>query len=144
MAMKKFVAATLLVGFLLAGCAPNLEKQIVGTWKADTAKSEFTGEKMKDENAKKMAMALLETVSIEIKEDKTFTMNMIFPIEGTWALTGDKLLLTPTKKPGETVSFGGKDAMDFTVESGGKSMWMETKDTDMSGKLVLNKVEAAK
>lgn len=142
--MKKILAATLLVGFLLAGCAQSLDKQIVGSWKADTAKSEFTGEKMKDENAKKMAMALLETVTIEIKEDKTFTMNMIFPIEGTWTLTGDKLMLTPTKKPGETVSFGGKENMDFTVEAGGKSMWMETRDTDMSGKLVMNKVETAK
>ncbi|MND03151.1 hypothetical protein D3C83_228370 [compost metagenome] len=59
-------------------------------------------------------------------------------------MTGNKLLLTPTKKPGETVSFGGKEVIDFMVDGDGKTMTSEITDKNMGGKLVMTKSEPAK
>ncbi|MEZ0327723.1 MAG: hypothetical protein ACAH95_17645 [Fimbriimonas sp.] len=39
---------------------------------------------------------LASSISLEIKEDKTFHMiAMVVPVDGTWALEGDKVTLTP-------------------------------------------------
>lgn len=128
--------------FAIVGCGANLEQKIVGQWKVDTAKSSFTGENMKDENAKKMAMAMMETVSLDIKDDKSFSMQIIFPMNGTWTLSGNKLSLVPTKKEGESFSFGGKDSMEFDVASTGDSMTSKMTEGNMTGTLVMVKSPA--
>lgn len=140
----KTLAACLLAIFVLAGCGENLEKKVVGTWKVDAVKSQLTGEKVKTENDKKMMMAMMQTVSIDIKEDKSFAMEIIFPVNGTWALSGNKLTLTPKLKEGETFGFGGKNTMDFDVDASGASMSATIDDKEMGGTLVMAKETAAK
>jgi hypothetical protein len=123
----------------LAGCRMNLEKQVVGTWKADTAKTVLSGEKLKSDDDRKMAMALIETIELNIKEDKTFEMKVIFPVHGTWAIQNNHLILTPVLSKGESFSFAGKDTMDFTVGSEGKTMSAQIDNKDMGGTLVMAK-----
>jgi len=135
--MKAFCAIVLAV-FVLAGCKGGLEKEVVGTWKADAAKSEL-GPATASESDKKMAEAMLSQMSLEIKADKTFTLTFIMPLNGTWALTDNKLVLTPEKKAGSTTSFGGKDTMDFDIDSSGKSMSFTSSDPKQPGKLVMTK-----
>jgi hypothetical protein len=139
----KTLAALLLAAFVLAGCG-GLEKKIVGAWKVDTGKTVMTGDAVKDEETKKMVMAMMGTITLDIKEDKTFEMKVIMPITGTWALTGNKLVLTPNKEKGESFSFGGKDTMDFTVDASGDSMSSTIEDKQNGGTLVMVKADPAK
>lgn len=139
----KIFAALLLSLFVLAGCGGGLEKKVVGNWKVDTAKSTISGDKLKTEEDKKMAMAMMGAFSLELKEDKTFTMTVVFPVNGKWALAGNKLTITPTLKEGEKMSFGGKDTMEFDVDASGESMSVSMDENGMKGNLVFAK-EAAK
>jgi hypothetical protein len=134
----KLLCGLLLAACLLCGCGESLEKKIVGTWKVDTAKTQFEG-KM-DEIEKKQMMAIMESMSLELKEDKTFNMEVIFPIEGTWALAGNKLSLTPKTKPGETVKMA---ANAFDVDASGTTMSAKVEEKP-AGTLVLTKSDAAK
>lgn len=139
----KILAALLLSIFVLAGCGGSLEQKVVGTWKFDAAKTQIGDAKM-DETEKKMMMSILETITLEVKADKTFTMNVIMPIEGKWSLAGSKLTLTPTLKEGEKMSFGGKSTMDFDIDASGTSMSTKVEDEKMPGTLAMVKSEAAK
>lgn len=98
---------------------------------------------MKTDADKKMAMAMLSAFSLEVKEDKSFTMTVVFPIKGTWALAGNKLTLTPTLEKGESASFGGKDKLELEVDASGESMSVSMDENGMKGNLVFVK-EAAK
>lgn len=140
----KTLVAFLIATFVLVGCGPSLEKQIVGSWKVDTTKTTMTGEAAKDEETKKMMMAMMETITLDIKEDKTFEMKVIMPINGTWVLTGNKLVLTPDKAKGETFTFGGKDTMDFTVDPDGNSMSVTITDPKSGGTLAMVKSQPSK
>ncbi len=133
----------LLCVLLLAGCGESLEKKLAGTWKVDVSKSSVTGDKIKSDAEKKMAMAMLSTVSVTLKEDKTFSMTVVFPIEGTWRLDGNKLTLTPTTKPGENISFGGQSTMVYEIDSTGSSMSSTMEENGVKGNLTLVK-DAAK
>ncbi len=137
------VALLLLCVLLLAGCGESLEKKLAGTWKVDVSKSSVTGDKIKSDAEKKMAMAMLSTVSVTLKEDKTFSMTVVFPIEGTWRLDGNKLTLTPTTKPGENISFGGQSTMVYEIDSTGSSMSSTMEENGVKGNLTLVK-DAAK
>ncbi|MBC8065752.1 MAG: hypothetical protein H7Y17_13050, partial [Chlorobia bacterium] len=86
----------------------------------------------------------LGTISLDLKEDKTFEMTVVFPLKGTWVLAGSKLTLTPTLKEGETMSFGGKKTMDFEVDASGTSMTSSMDDDGMKGSLVMTKSDAGK
>lgn len=140
----RLIAAMLFAVLVLSGCGASLEKQIIGSWKVDTAKTVMTGDQAKDEETKKMMMAMMETITLDIKEDKTFEMKVIMPIKGTWVLSGSNLVLTPAKEKGETFSFGGKDTMDFVVDAGGKSMVATIDDPKNGGTLAMVKSEPAK
>jgi hypothetical protein len=135
--MKAFVFL-FLVCLGLIGCGGGLESKIVGSWKADTAKTVMGGDKTSEDD-KKMAQALVNTMSLDIKADKTFEMKLILPITGKWALSGNMLTLTPDKKEGESMSFGGKPTMDFEVDGSGSTMSMKVDDPKMPGTLVMTK-----
>jgi uncharacterized lipoprotein NlpE involved in copper resistance len=140
----KTLAALMLAALVLAGCGASLEKQIVGNWKVDTAKTTMTGEAAKDPESKKMMMAMMETITLNIKDDKSFEMQVFMPIKGTWVLTGNKLVMTPAKDKNANFKFGGKDTMDFVVNADGKSMTSTINDPQQGGTLVMVKSEAAK
>lgn len=136
--MKGFVGVILAV-LVLAGCGGGLEKKLVGSWKVDTEKTQMGGDKVKTEADKKMMMGMMSTITLDIKEDKTFEMKVFFPINGTWALNGNKLVLTPKLKEGEKFGFGGKNTMDFDVDASGASMSSVSTDAEMPGTLVMSK-----
>lgn len=140
----KAISALVLAIFLLAGCSQSLEKKVVGNWKVDTAKTEVGGDKIKDEADRKMAMAMMETITLNLKDDKSFEMAVVFPIKGTWALAGNKLTLTPEKTQGESMKFMGKDTIDFDVDASGATLTANSTDPKMPGKLVMVKTEPAK
>jgi hypothetical protein len=135
--MKAFVFL-FLVCLGLIGCGGGLESKIVGSWKADTAKS-VMGDGKTSEEEKKMAEAILGTMSLDIKADKTFDGTIILPVKGKWALEGSRLTLTPELKAGESMSFGGKPTMDFEVDGSGTSMSMKVDNARMPGTLVMTK-----
>jgi len=134
--MKAFYAV-LLAALVVAGCGGGLEKKVVGSWKIDSAKSDLGTSKMKSDAEKKMAEAMASQMTLELKADKTFTLTFIMPLNGTWALTGSKVVLTPDK--GAKASFGGKDTMDLDVDSSGSSMSFDSPDPAKPGKLVFVK-----
>lgn len=140
----RIFAALLLSVFILAGCGESLEKKLVGSWQVDTAKTEISGDQIKGDAEKQMAMAMLKTISLELKSDKTFAMTVVFPISGKWDLSGNKLTLTPELKEGETMSFGGKSTMDFELNAAGATMSSKMDDGGMKGTLVMVKADAAK
>jgi hypothetical protein len=143
-ATMKVVAALLLTFFAIVGCAPSLEKQVVGSWKIDSSQTKISGEQMKDEAMKKMAMAVLDSITLELKDDKSFDMTMLMPLKGTWALTGNQITLTPTLDKGETMSFGGKKTLDLTVAADAKSMTTSLDNAGAKADMVLTKQESAK
>lgn len=130
--------ALLLPLLVLVGCSKGSGIDPVGSWKADVAKSEL-GSKTMSQTEKDLAKNILSGMTLNVKEDKTFAMTIVGDIHGNWALTGNKLVLTPEKKPGETLSFGGKDAMDFVIEPDGKSMSFTSSDPAKPGTLVMVK-----
>ncbi|MCC7228759.1 MAG: hypothetical protein IT203_00080 [Fimbriimonadaceae bacterium] len=136
--MKGF-AGVILAVFVLAGCGGGLEKKVVGFWKVDTVKTQMGGDKVKTADDRKIMMGMLSTITIDIKADKTFDMKLLFPINGTWALNGNKLALTPKLKAGEKFGFGGKNTMDFDVDASGTSMSVVSTEADMPGTLVMSK-----
>lgn len=98
----KNVSRWILLAFLVAvaiGCAGNREKELVGKW---TGKASVPDDKKNDPNVK-MAEAFLSNASLELKEDKKFTMTIMFPFEGTWSVSGDTLALKVEKFMGMTV-----------------------------------------
>lgn len=134
------LCAIVLAVFVLAGCKGGLEKQVVGSWKGDGAKSEFGGPSGQlPPDKKKEAEAMLAAITLDIKDDKTFELKIFLPLKGTWAITDNKLVLTPNKEDGSTSSFGGKPTMDFDVDPSGTSMTFTSTDPKQPGKLVLVK-----
>ncbi len=120
---------------LVVGCSSNLEQKLVGKYKGEIGmdpKSE------KDDMAAAFAKALLGNLSLELKADKTFSMSIMVPVEGTWSVSGDRLLLKVSKAMGMSVedlekgaASEGKPAADleqmkepleFSVSSDGKTL----------------------
>ncbi|MBN9503233.1 MAG: hypothetical protein J0H02_15765 [Armatimonadetes bacterium] len=132
----KVLCVMLMLLPLLVGCGGSLEKKVVGSWKADISKSDFSNAG-KTEADKKMAEEIMKTVTLELKEDKSFELVIMFPLKGTWSLNGNKLSLKPAE--GEKASFGGKDSMDFEVDSSGSVLTFTSPDPKMPGKLALVK-----
>jgi hypothetical protein len=126
------------LGFLLAlattltSCSDR-EGQLVGKWTGELSMPDAKG----DDPMAKFAQALMGNVSLDLKEDKSFTMTIVIPIEGTWSLQGDVLTLMPTKVMGMTMDeakkmaeSNGKTAdkndmnqpMEFSVSGDGKTL----------------------
>ena len=131
----KSVARFFLVAVLavcVCGCS-NREKQLVGKWTGDLT----IPESEKDNPMAKMVQGMMGSLSLELKADKTFSMSMIFPIEGTWSVSGDTLSLQATKMMGMSMEqaksmaksqgkAGNVDEMDkpmqFTISADGKEL----------------------
>jgi predicted component of type VI protein secretion system len=89
--------STLVLGLALAGChKADLATDLVGSYKG---KLDLPADAASNPLAKGFLSALSPTM--ELKKDKTFTMTMMFPFEGTYAVTGDSTFdLTMTKMMG--------------------------------------------
>lgn len=139
-AMMKLLLPGLAVIAMLTGCAgESLDKKVLGKWTVDMTKTEMSGERMKKEEDKKMMTDLLKTVTLDLKEDKKFEMEFLLTLKGTWALQGNKVILTPDAAGGSISFAGGKKTMDFEANSAGTEMTLAAETPDMKGKLVLVK-----
>ena len=91
----------------LAGCA-NRESKLVGQWKMDASampkmpEGKTPQEKMGMEMAKKM----FDNMTLDLKEDNTFTMNMMMEFSGDWKLddSANTVTLNMTKMAGMDMS----------------------------------------
>ena len=101
--LRAWHLAALVALMLLAGCA-NREAQLVGQWKGDASKMQMpTGDTPQEKMGAQMAQAMMSNMTLDLKKDKTFAMNMIFGMEGTWKIEGDTVLLDATKIMGVDV-----------------------------------------
>jgi len=105
--MRKLVRPALtLVGLAIAlalsvGCAKS-GANLVGNWKGSLQLPKSSNAAA-DGMANAMVSAMASNITLNLKGDGTFSMNMIFPIEGNWSVTGSKLSLIPTKLMGMSV-----------------------------------------
>lgn len=118
----KSLFASLCLGVLLVavGCGPNLEGKYKGS--------------IEGAQDNPFAQAMAGNLSLELKKDKTFLLNLIVPIEGKWSASGSKLTLTAEKVMGMTVDEMKKNSppgsnqndmdkpMEFHIQDGGKKL----------------------
>lgn len=141
--MMKLLLPGLLLIACLAGCAgKSLEEKVVGGWKVDMTRTEMSGEKVKDEKDKAQMEELLKTVTINLKPDKTFTMEFLMSFKGTWALEGNKVILSPDAEGGTLTFAGGKKTMDFEADAEATSLTFTAETPEMKGKMVLVRSDA--
>ena len=126
--------ATLTVMLTLAGCASR-ESKLVGQWKMDASamgkmpEGKTPQEKMGMEMAKKM----FENVTLDLKEDNTFSMNMMMEFSGNWKLddSANTVSLDMTKMAGMDIGKmpnAGKNQqpMVMTLGADNKTLTLQT------------------
>lgn len=125
---KSFLSASLATTALLAlaGCS-NKEKQLEGKWKLDTAAIAARP------GGNQLAQGLARNVNLEFKPDKTFTLNMIFPVSGAWELDGNTVKLTLKNLAGIDMEKAKPDSSvkkDMTAVLGddGKTLTLQPND----------------
>ena len=133
---------------MLAGCA-NQEAQLVGQWKGDASKITLpTGNTPQEKMGAQMAQAMLSNMTLDLKKDKTFAMNMMFQMEGTWKIENDTVLLDATKVMGMDVdklpnAQKNRQPLVLTIGSGNKMLTVQTpgasKESASKGQLVFVK-----
>ncbi|MFW5698205.1 MAG: hypothetical protein ACOCX1_06585 [Fimbriimonadaceae bacterium] len=78
----------------------------VGSWKGKMELPEpeaGSEDEFGDEFARGMMDAMAESMALQLKEDMTFEMTMIFPLSDTWVLQSDQIVLTVTEMMGMSV-----------------------------------------
>lgn len=100
------VSIAILACLLISGCKSSVD--VVGKWTGSGDASSIDKSKPGADIAAKM----LESVSLEIKKDKTFTLTMVFPMEGTWTQSGSNIDLKITKVMGMDMEAIRKKAAD--------------------------------
>ncbi len=72
----------------------------------------------------KMAEGFAKAISFELKADKTFSGTLLFPVEGTYTVDGNKVTLAVTKVMGMDGKGSTKSdkPMVFEVAADGKTM----------------------
>lgn len=101
------IAMLAMLALSLAGCGGKGEADLVGTWKVNSAAMQMptsSGGDAKQKMGAEMAKAMLGNMSLELKADKTFVLNMMLAIEGNWTFADNNVTLTPTKMMGMDVS----------------------------------------
>jgi len=97
--MRKFFPLLFLL-LLLTGCL-SPEQQVVGKWKGKLDINKGITSSMGPMGG----MANLIQPQLDLRPDKTFRLSIsLAPVEGTWKLEGNQLLLTPTSFMGMPTS----------------------------------------
>ncbi|HVL37910.1 MAG TPA: hypothetical protein VM328_00840 [Fimbriimonadaceae bacterium] len=120
--------AALFVALLLAVAGCSGGTNVVGKYKAQL--NVAAGKE--NDPAAAFAKGMAESMTLELKEDKTFTMTaMMFPVEGTYTVSGSTVTLNPTKIMGMDMSELAKkdpnlkkenEQMLLRIEDGGKTL----------------------
>lgn len=87
-----------LVGLVLTlalfGCGASLEKKLVGRYAASFDQPAAAQSDPASQFARNFAQMLGGTTTLDLRDDKTFTMTlMAMPVEGKWSLEGNTLSL---------------------------------------------------
>lgn len=106
----------------VASTVSDAEKDLVGDY---TAKMEGSPGQMdeKEQSEFKMAEAMMQTSTLELRADNTFKMMMMLEMEGTWKVEDGKISLHMTKimgMPDDGKSTSKNDDMVLKVEPGGR------------------------
>lgn len=155
--MKAFMFSLLaIVAVALVGCkGGGGETAVIGKWKGEIklpeAKKDDPGAKMAE------AFASMMSMDLELKADHKFTMTMMmFPIDGDWSMSGNRVSLVPKSVMGMTVEdFKKKQAasgsmskssdspdkpIELELAGDGKTMkGIDTSSGAKSGELVFTK-----
>ena len=73
----------------MSGCAGNRESQLVGQWKMDStafAANMPKGKTPQEQMGMEMAKKMFENITLDLKKDKTFAMNMMMEFGGDWKI----------------------------------------------------------
>lgn len=88
----RVLRATMLLAvfaLMLGGCAGNREAKLTGQWKMDAAAMAASmpqGKTPQEQMGLEMAKKMFENITLDLKEDKTFAMNMMMEFSGDWKL----------------------------------------------------------
>lgn len=114
------------------GCGGGLEDKVVGKYRAKMNSQESGKDDVVSKMGEGLADAMISSMTMEIKEDKTFSMSVMgFPMKGTWTLSGTTLTLTMEEAMGvgvketEAKEGKGKSANEpvlLSVSSDGKTL----------------------
>ena len=93
------ICVGVLAAITIAGCGGVSEKDVIGNWtgKVDRSSSSVAAGDNVPEGMEAIANAMAEMLSfdLEIKKDHTFKLTMMFiPMEGSWELKGNEVILT--------------------------------------------------
>jgi hypothetical protein len=88
------------IALLVSGCG-NKEARLIGKYKGEMAGMPAADDK--NNPMAGLAKAMAGSLSLELKADHKFTLNVIFPLEGTWSVSGDTVTLKVEKAMGMDV-----------------------------------------
>jgi hypothetical protein len=131
--LQRFLAITVagLLLFALMGCAKGRDQEFVGKWKVNFPTA---GDK-KDAQESAAIQSLSSAMSLELKPDKTFTMNMLTPMQGTWTSSGNSVVLSVTQEGGKPMD----KTVNLELSSDGKSMQAKTDEGKDNGDVTFTK-----
>lgn len=96
--MARSIAFLVLAAVFLAGCA-SPESRVVGKWKGEVQLSKETEASPLGAMVKGFAAGV--DPQLDLRPDHTFSLYMsVMPIEGTWTLEGNTIVLQPEKYGG--------------------------------------------
>lgn len=103
--LRAYLLLTIFALMMLGGCAGNRESQLIGNWKMDAsalAANMPKGKTPQEQMGMEMAKKMFENVTLDLKEDKTFAMNMMMEFSGDWKLdeSANTITLNMTKMAG--------------------------------------------
>lgn len=115
----------------LTGCA-NQEAQLVGQWKADASKMHIpAGKTPQEKMGAQMAQQMLANMTLDLKKDKTYAMNMMLAMEGNWKIENNAVVLEMNKMGGMDMSKLPKGSQKskpliLNIGSGNKTLTLQS------------------
>jgi hypothetical protein len=94
--MNRYLVSIVLAVMLVAGCGGA---NVVGKYKGS-----IEGMKTDNPMAAALAESMMGNLTLELKPDKTFSMNMMVPLEGSYTVSGSTLTLKVEKAMGMSIS----------------------------------------
>ncbi len=132
-----------------AGCKSGTD--VTGTWKGALTVDAANA----NDPSVKLAQSMMKDVTLDLKKDKTYSLTMGFPMEGTWDQNGNTVNLKATKVMGMDVAKIKEAAMNnpaqkanaeqmdkpmvLTVSADGKTMTAQDTTGQAKGSLTFSR-----
>ena len=106
---RAYILLAIIAVMMTGGCAGSRESKLIGQWKMDASAMSANmpkGKTPQEQMGMEMAKKMFENVTLDLKQDKTFTMNMMMEFAGDWKLDDNANILTlnMTKMAGMDIS----------------------------------------